>query len=86
MKIFVITDADGMAEDRSLVVQASDAEQARQLWQAYYEIEDDDSGGTKPERIFQTYLALPYGFASKPRVLAWHSDEMLQVGGTLSQF
>jgi hypothetical protein len=83
MKIFVITDTDANGEDRTLLVAARDHEEARQQWQSYYEIEDDDSHGTIPDRIFVTNLSLPSGY-SKPFPLGWHNDCMQQVGGQLA--
>lgn len=82
MKIFVITDTDGNGEDRSLIVAARDTEGARQEWQAYFEIEDDDEDGTMPDRIFKTELMLPPGY-NQPFPLGWHNDHMHQVAGLL---
>lgn len=80
MKIYVITDTDPNGEDRSLLVAARTAEEARKEWQGYYGIEDDDSHGVIPERIFSTQLTLPQ-VCAQPFPLGWHNDHMLLVGG-----
>lgn len=81
MKIYVITDTDPNGEDRSLLVAARTPEEARKEWQGYYEIEDDDSHGVTPERIFETDFITPAWYVV-PFPVGWHNDHMLKVGGT----
>lgn len=80
MKVFLVTDCDEMAEDRSVLVAANTPEEACQQWLAYYEIEPNGRGGPLPERIFETNLLLP-NCAAEPFPLGWHNDHVKQVGG-----